>query len=153
MRHALRTRFRDSTARFLSLTPSFRQKGRKMPAKLLFRPRRSRCSPAQLFFARLLIVFEGRIFRRRTTRVSVTLASSSHERTSEILSFLSALRNYMPFLQPHVAPRRFRDPLSGQALCSTFLPVFFLSLIYRHNNANKYIRERKFKILFNFILS
>lgn len=38
MRHALRTRSRDSTARFLSLTPSFRRKERKMPAKLLFRP-------------------------------------------------------------------------------------------------------------------
>lgn len=36
MRHALRTWFRDSTARFLSLTPSFRRKERKMPANFCF---------------------------------------------------------------------------------------------------------------------
>lgn len=36
MRHALRTWFRDSTARFLSLIPSFRRKERKMPANFCF---------------------------------------------------------------------------------------------------------------------
>lgn len=78
----------------------FPPKRKKNACKLLFRPRRSyppARSPAQLFFSQLLIVFGGRIFHRRTTRVSVTLASSPLERTSEILSFSPALfcQNYV----------------------------------------------------------
>lgn len=122
MRHALRTWFRDSTARFLSLTPSFRRKERKMPANFCFGLDARTRPLAQLFFTQLLIVFESRIFHHRTTRVSVTLASSPLERTSEILSFPPALfsRNYDLLL-----PSCGKTPSD-----SRFLYDFFFSTLY-----------------------
>jgi len=100
MRHALRTRFRDSTARFLSLTPSFRRKERKMPANFCF-GLRSSCPPAQLFFSQLLIVFEDRIFYRRTTRISVTSKFDLlRELPKYYLLTLTLFRNYVLFPQP-----------------------------------------------------
>lgn len=145
MRHALRTWFRDSTARrlsFLSLTPSFRRKERKMPCELLFRPRRSYPRPpAQLFFTQLLIVFGGIPYipppnplppphTHTHTRVSATLASSPLERTSEILSFSTALFSLeimCLLLRSHVA--RHRRGVS-RFLYNPFYSGFLLTLLF-----------------------
>lgn len=90
MRHALRSRFRDSTARFLSLTPSFRRKGRKMPANFCFgpdaRPRpRNYFSPDFSLSSRAVYsTAESHAYKRDSSEFA------SLERTSEILSFLPA---------------------------------------------------------------
>lgn len=146
MRHALRTRFRDSTARFLSLTPSFRRKERKMPANFCFGLRRS-CPPAQLFFSQLLIVFEDRIFYRRTTRISVTLASSiSWENFRNIIFLLLHSFGITCFFHNHVA--RCRHVLLRDFFmififpCFLCLPPSFQSIIHvREKMSMKYMKN------------
>lgn len=89
-------RIADSVPRLNGALPisytQFPPKRKKNACELLFRPRRSlpppARPPAQLFFSQLLIVFGGRISYRRTTRVSVILASSpSRENFRNIIFF------------------------------------------------------------------